>query len=109
MWRNLSSRPRSSPRAEYVGAIMNLCIEKRGVLGNQVYLTSDRVELSFSMPLGEIVFDFYDKLKSVSRGYASFDYFPDEYKPVQAGQVGHSHQRRPGGRLVSTGAPVQCL
>ena len=50
-------------------------------LHNQVYLTSDRVELSFSMPLGEIVFDFYDKLKSVSRGYASFDYFPDEYKP----------------------------
>ena len=54
---------------------------KRQVLSNQVYLTSDRVELSFSMPLGEIVFDFYDKLKSVSRGYASFDYFPDEYKP----------------------------
>jgi GTP-binding protein LepA len=59
---------------------MNLCIEKRGLLTNQVYLTSDRVELSFEMPLGEIVFDFYDKLKSVSRGYASFDYFPDAYK-----------------------------
>ena len=67
-------------KTEYVGSIMTLCIEKRGVLQNQVYLTSDRVELSFSMPLGEIVFDFYDKLKSVSRGYASFDYFPDEYK-----------------------------
>jgi GTP-binding protein LepA len=59
---------------------MNLCIEKRGNLMGQVYLTSDRVELSFIMPLGEIVFDFYDKLKSVSRGYASFDYFSDEYK-----------------------------
>jgi GTP-binding protein LepA len=67
-------------KSEYIGQVMNLCIEKRGVLLNQVYLTADRVELSFSMPLGEIVFDFYDKLKSVSRGYASFDYFPDEYK-----------------------------
>ncbi|MGA0434922.1 MAG: translation elongation factor 4, partial [Flavobacteriales bacterium] len=68
-------------KSEYIGQVMSLCIEKRGVLLNQVYLTSDRVELTFSMPLGEIVFDFYDKLKSVSRGYASFDYFPDEYKP----------------------------
>lgn len=67
-------------KSEYIGQVMNLCIEKRGVLANQVYLTADRVELSFGMPLGEIVFDFYDKLKSVSRGYASFDYFPDEYK-----------------------------
>jgi GTP-binding protein LepA len=67
-------------KSEYIGAVMNLCIEKRGILLNQVYLTADRVEMTFSMPLGEIVFDFYDKLKSVSRGYASFDYFPDEYK-----------------------------
>lgn len=67
-------------KSDYIGQVMSLCIEKRGVLLNQVYLTSDRVELSFSMPLGEIVFDFYDKLKSVSRGYASFDYFADEYK-----------------------------
>jgi GTP-binding protein LepA len=67
-------------KSEYIGQVMSLCIEKRGVLLNQVYLTSDRVELTFSMPLGEIVFDFYDKLKSVSRGYASFDYFADEYK-----------------------------
>jgi GTP-binding protein LepA len=67
-------------KSEYIGQVMNLSIEKRGVLSNQVYLTADRVELSFSMPLGEIVFDFYDKLKSISRGYASFDYFPDEYK-----------------------------
>ena len=67
-------------KSEYIGAVMSLCIEKRGILLNQVYLTADRVEMTFSMPLGEIVFDFYDKLKSVSRGYASFDYFPDEYK-----------------------------
>jgi GTP-binding protein LepA len=61
-------------KSEYVGQIMNLCIEKRGTLKNQVYLTSDRVEITFGMPLSEIVFDFYDKLKSISRGYASFDY-----------------------------------
>ncbi len=61
-------------KSEYVGSIMSLAIEKRGEIKNQVYLTADRVELSFDMPLGEIVFDFYDKLKSVSRGYASFDY-----------------------------------
>lgn len=63
-------------KSEYVGSIMTLCISKRGMLTNQVYLTADRVELSFEMPLGEIVFDFYDKLKTISRGYASFDYHP---------------------------------
>ena len=67
-------------KSEFVGTIMNLCIDNRGELTNQVYLTTDRVELSFNMPLGEIVFDFYDKLKSVSRGYASFDYQPSEYR-----------------------------
>ena len=67
-------------KSEYVGQIMTLCIEKRGELTNQVYLTQDRVELTFDMPLAEIVFDFYDRLKSVSRGYASFDYHPTEYK-----------------------------
>lgn len=67
-------------KSEYVGQIMTLCIEKRGELKNQVYLTQDRVELSFEMPLAEIVFDFYDRLKSVSRGYASFDYHPIGYK-----------------------------
>tara|TARA_B100001287_G_scaffold39863_1_gene29006 strand:+ start:9774 stop:11567 length:1794 start_codon:yes stop_codon:yes gene_type:complete len=67
-------------KAEYVGTVMNLCIEKRGELSNQVYLTQDRVELSFQMPLSEIVFDFYDRLKSVSRGYASFDYSPIGYR-----------------------------
>jgi GTP-binding protein LepA len=63
-------------KSEYIGAIMTLCIEKRGNITNQVYLTTDRVELNFEMPLAEIVFDFYDRLKTVSKGYASFDYFP---------------------------------
>ncbi|MFO0494002.1 MAG: translation elongation factor 4 [Flavobacteriia bacterium] len=67
-------------KSEYIGQIMNLCIEKRGELKNQVYLTQDRVEITFEMPLAEIVFDFYDRLKSVSRGYASFDYHPIGYK-----------------------------
>jgi GTP-binding protein LepA len=67
-------------KSEYVGAVMNLCIEKRGALKNQVYLTSDRVEMSFDMPLAEIVFDFYDRLKSISKGYASFDYHPIGYQ-----------------------------
>jgi GTP-binding protein LepA len=67
-------------KSEYVGSIMTLCIEKRGELRNQVYLTQDRVELTFEMPLAEIVFDFYDRLKTVSRGYASFDYHPIGYK-----------------------------
>ncbi|HTL82634.1 MAG TPA: translation elongation factor 4 [Bacteroidia bacterium] len=61
-------------KTEYVGGIMKLCMEKRGVIINQNYLTTDRVELVFEMPLGEIVFDFYDKLKTISKGYASFDY-----------------------------------
>lgn len=63
-------------KAEYIGSVMSLCIEKRGVITNQTYLTTDRVELTFDMPLAEIVFDFYDRLKTVSRGYASFDYSP---------------------------------
>lgn len=66
-------------RAEYVGAIMTLCLGKRGILVNQTYLTSDRVELIFNMPLAEVVFDFFDKLKTISRGYASFDYHPIGY------------------------------
>lgn len=63
-------------KADYVGPVMSLCIEKRGEITNQIYLTEDRVELSFDMPLAEIVFDFYDRLKTVSKGYASFDYSP---------------------------------
>ena len=67
-------------QSEYVGSVMNLCLDKRGILKNQVYLTSNRVELTFEMPLAEIVFDFYDKLKSISKGYASFDYHPHGYQ-----------------------------
>jgi GTP-binding protein LepA len=67
-------------KSEYIGAIMTLCIQKRGILINQNYLTTDRVELIFEMPLGEIVFDFYDKLKTISRGYASFDYHMIDYR-----------------------------
>lgn len=67
-------------KADYIGSIMTLCIAKRGILTNQLYITTDRVELSFEMPLGEIVFDFYDKLKTISKGYASFDYHPIDYR-----------------------------
>ena len=63
-------------KSDFVGPVMNLCIEKRGEITNQTYLTTERVELSFDMPLAEIVFDFYDRLKSISKGYASFDYSP---------------------------------
>ena len=63
-------------KADFVGNVMSLCIEKRGMITNQTYLTPERVELSFDMPLAEIVFDFYDRLKTVSKGYASFDYHP---------------------------------
>ncbi len=63
-------------KADYVGNVMSLCIDKRGQIKNQTYLTPERVELSFDMPLAEIVFDFYDRLKTVSKGYASFDYHP---------------------------------
>lgn len=67
-------------KSEYVGPIMNLCIDRRGILKDQVYLTHDRVELTCEMPLSEIVFDFYDKLKSISKGYASFDYYYTDYQ-----------------------------
>ena len=63
-------------KSDFVGNVMSLCIEKRGQITNQTYLTTERVELSFDMPLAEIVFDFYDRLKTVSKGYASFDYSP---------------------------------
>ncbi len=71
-------------KSEYVGAIMKLCLDKRGMLKNQIYLTSDRVELSFDLPLSEVVFDFFDKLKTISRGYASLDY---EYKGYEEGDM----------------------
>lgn len=67
-------------KSDYIGAVMKLCLDKRGILKSQVYLTSDRIEMTFELPLGEIVFDFYDKLKSCSKGYASFDYHLSDYK-----------------------------
>ncbi len=67
-------------KPEFIGTIMTLCMEKRGILKKQYYLTQDRVELAFELPLAEIVFDFYDRLKSLSRGYASFDYQPLDYR-----------------------------
>jgi GTP-binding protein LepA len=67
-------------KPDYIGSIMSLCLDKRGILSRQVYLTPYRVELSFELPLAEIVFDFYDRLKSISRGYASFDYALIDYR-----------------------------
>ncbi len=67
-------------KSEYLGAVIKLCIDKRGTLKNQSFITTDRVEITFDMPLAEIVFDFYDKLKSISRGYASFDYHQTGYQ-----------------------------
>lgn len=67
-------------KSEFVGPVMSLCIQKRGTIVNQSYLTSDRVELVFEIPMGEIVFDFYDRLKTISKGYASFDYHQIGYR-----------------------------
>ena len=74
-------------KSEYVGNVMSLCIEKRGQITNQTYLTTERVELNFDMPLAEIVFDFYDRLKTVSKGYASFDYSPIGMRPSKLVKV----------------------
>ncbi|MFA5327963.1 MAG: translation elongation factor 4 [Prolixibacteraceae bacterium] len=69
--------------SDYIGSIMTLCLDKRGTLLKQDYLTTDRVEMTFDLPLGEIVFDFYDKLKSISKGYASFDYHMLDFRPAK--------------------------
>lgn len=69
-------------KTEYLGAVMKLCLDRRGILKTQTFLTTDRVELTFDMPLSEIVFNFYDKLKSISRGYASFDYSLTDFQPA---------------------------
>ena len=74
-------------KADFVGNVMSLCIEKRGMVKNQTYLTTSRVELVFEMPLAEIVFDFYDRLKTVSKGYASFDYSPVGMRPSKLVRV----------------------
>ena len=74
-------------KSNFVGNVMSLCIEKRGQISNQTYLTTERVELNFDMPLAEIVFDFYDRLKTVSKGYASFDYSPIGMRPSKLVKV----------------------
>ena len=74
-------------KSDFVGQVMSLCIEKRGEITNQTYLTTERVELTFDMPLAEIVFDFYDRLKTVSKGYASFDYSPIGMRPSKLVKV----------------------
>ena len=74
-------------KSDFVGNVMSLCIEKRGIITNQTYLTTERVELTFDMPLAEIVFDFYDRLKTVSKGYASFDYSPIGMRPSKLVRV----------------------
>ncbi len=86
-------------KSDYVGPIMTLCIEKRGIIANQNYLTADRVELTFEMPLAEIVFDFYDRLKSISKGYASFDYH----------QIGYRHSDLVKLDILLNGEPVDAL
>lgn len=68
-------------KADYIGPVIKLCMDKRGILKNQNYLTTDRIEITFDLPLGEVVFDFYDKLKSISKGYASLDYYLNGYQP----------------------------
>jgi len=86
-------------KAEYVGNIMKLAMDKRGEIKNQIYLTPERVELTFDMPLAEIVFDFYDKLKTVSRGYASFDYHQIGFRPSKLVKVD----------ILLNGQPVDAL
>lgn len=86
-------------KTEYLGNIMKLCIDKRGVLKNQIFITQDRVEVNFEMPLAEIIFDFYDKLKSISRGYASFDYNQTGYKPSKLSKLD----------ILLNGEPVDAL
>lgn len=85
--------------AEYIGPIMKLCLDKRGELLNQEYVTGNRVELRFMIPLGEIVIDFYDKLKSISKGYASFDYHVDSFRPSKLAKLD----------ILLNGEPVDAL
>ncbi|MDR2937351.1 MAG: elongation factor 4, partial [Prevotellaceae bacterium] len=74
-------------KTDYLGIVMKLCLDKRGILKNQHFISPTRVELSLDMPLSEIVFDFYDKLKSISRGYASFDYQLSDYRPAELAKL----------------------
>ena len=86
-------------KSDYLGNVIKLCIDKRGTLKNQVFISQDRVEVTFDMPLSEIVFDFYDKLKSISRGYASFDYH----------QTGYRESRLAKLDILLNGEPVDAL
>jgi GTP-binding protein LepA len=86
-------------KSEFIGQIMKLCLDKRGTLKSQVYLTTDRAELTFDLPLAEIVFDFYDKLKSCSKGYASFDYYVNDYKESRLAKLD----------ILLNGEPVDAL
>lgn len=86
-------------KSDFIGAIMKLCIDKRGILKNQTYVTTDRVEIVFELPLSEVVFDFYDKLKSISKGYASFDYHPFDYRPSKLVKL----------EILLNGEPVDAL
>ena len=86
-------------KSDYLGNVIKLCIDKRGVLKNQVFLSQDRVEVTFDMPLSEIVFDFYDKLKSISRGYASFDYHQTGYRESKLAKLD----------ILLNGEPVDAL
>ncbi len=86
-------------KSEYLGNVMKLCIDKRGELTGQTFITTDRVEVNFEMPLSEIVFDFYDKLKSISRGYASFDYHQIGYRPSKLSKLD----------ILLNGEPVDAL
>ena len=86
-------------KSDYLGNVIKLCIDQRGSLRNQVFISQDRVEVTFDMPLSEIVFDFYDKLKSISRGYASFDYH----------QTGYRESRLAKLDILLNGEPVDAL
>ncbi|MDR2894421.1 MAG: translation elongation factor 4 [Alistipes sp.] len=86
-------------KTDYLGNVIKLCMDKRGVMTNQTFLTQERVEINFEMPLSEIVFDFYDKLKSISRGYASFDYHRTGYKPSRLSKLD----------ILLNGEPVDAL
>ena len=88
-----------------MGAVMKLCLERRGVNSRFQYPAPGRVEISFDMPLAEVMFDFYDRLKSVTQGYGSFDYELTGLSGRRPGQAGHPGQRREGGRPLHDRAP----
>ena len=108
-WRSRTSRRRSSRRAEYVGGILALAEERRGEQKSLQYLTTDRVLIEYDFPLAEVIHDFYDRLKSVSRGYASFDYQMTGYRRSDLVEAGHPDQRRAGRRPVADRPPRQGL